>query len=231
MCEAPRPVRRGDGRATALFAALLSVMMAATVGLAGCASPGGEQNYKELERDPEPLQPEQDPMFGPTGAKRDTPHAHPDATVPGGRPVAMQSAKRPTDPATQPATQPATTRPRLIREQLVPAKHAGPTLQGADRSDWTPVRVAAVAANFQHPPVYYHTPLPPDDTAPLLTGPVARRLHAAAADTDDDPYAGENLALLPGEPGLFFGETALLPAYMILTPPWQQQNTQQQTKP
>lgn len=55
---------RGHREGARLWAGLAGLMMLAPALVGGCAAGEGEHNYRELERDPQPLQPERDPMFG-----------------------------------------------------------------------------------------------------------------------------------------------------------------------
>ncbi len=218
------------------------------IAVAGCASSQSEENYKELKRGPEPIQPEKDPMFGDASAFDDaleTQPAQPAAVAPDQLAAADTDPSTPSAPASAPdstpasaSTSPAATSPATARADsqpaasmdsnsgsdsvivvTVPASPQSPTLEGRDREHWSTTTFYAASGRVTHAPVYINTWIEPDNIDQVVTGPVEDRLEAALDDPDYTWMNATQLAHLVGEPALFYVQSLLLPVNVVRTPP------------
>ncbi|MFW6059011.1 MAG: hypothetical protein ACODAQ_02450 [Phycisphaeraceae bacterium] len=196
------------------------MVMAAALAL-GCATDQPEQNYRELESQPQRLQPEdEDPMFGEEAGR-----------------VESADADDPAEPAE--SAEPVTDTPEVadttdaadVPEAAEPASADQPdmppiaTLQGDDRAHWDTTVVHPVTGQVTHGPVYFTVTEEPDLTEQIVAGPMEQRYRAAAGLDEAGTLSGDNLARAVIDPLRFYADVLLLPVRLIVAPPFITEHT------
>lgn len=193
----------------------------------GCASTDEEQNYRELEPEPQPIQPEEeDPMFG------------------GEEPGRVESVQRPEQPTAPDESEAATTAEanggsqaagqeversaEPVADQAVAEDASRLGLQpveGASRAEWATTVVHPVDGSVTHGPIYFTTPADDDLPTPLAREDLEQRYSLAMRLDEQGTLSTDNLGRLATEPVRFYVDALLLPVRLIVSPPFSEQTS------
>jgi hypothetical protein len=158
----------------------------------GCAGPGEEKNYKELEReDAEPFQTERDPLFG-------------------SRPGSVVYAALDEQPGQVIIS---------IDQEAAPRVDPPPSLTGLDRSHWPTLFFSPADGRTVHNPTYFTDVDVERDRMDLARPDITARAEQALTASEPENYSGRNVADLFVEPVWTIAQLGLLPAMMIVQPP------------